>query len=144
MVVGAGLSSAAYVAAGELKPAPTPPAPSATMEVFQLAYQRPGSPSSPVFAGVSDPLKGPPSQAIAELATSCGLREYTLEAHDQAVPGWNAAANLYIHPATLSDEAYNCLSEKVRPPYLRLIKVERCRRLMERNSGAPPCPVVVY
>jgi len=114
------------------------------MQVFQLAYQRPLSPASTEFAGIPDPLMGRPSLAVTELATKCGLKQYTLEGRDEPGPGWNAGAFLYIHPANLSDEEFNCLSDQVRPPYHTLSKVERCRRVVERNLAAPECPQVLY
>jgi hypothetical protein len=140
--VGAGLSSAAYVAAPRFAPAPPRVVPSATMQVFELSYYKPHAPVPDVYVGIPDPLTKQPSQAIAELAATCGVGEYTIE--NAAEPSRKVPhAALYIHPAKLSPDAFDCLSERVRPPYLTLRKVERCRRLMEPNSGAPTCPRMV-
>jgi hypothetical protein len=131
IAIGAGLSSAAYVVAGELKP--PPPKPSAKVRLYELGYQRPRSPEFGDFEGIPDPLPGKePTQALAELAHSCGVQEYKLD-------GGNASAFLYMDPRRLSDEAFNCLGEHVRPPYLSLHMFERCRSLMERSAGNPPC-----
>ena len=144
ITIGARLSSLAYWTGGRLKPAPAAPVPSATMQVFQLAYHKPVPPIPAVYEGVPDPLTKQPSEAISDLASSCHVAGYTLEATDASPCNRVSSAALYIHPAKLSDEAFDCLAERVRPPYLTLKKVERCRRLMERNSGAPACPRVLY
>ena len=138
--VGAGLSSVAYIAASRYKP--TPP-PTVMTTVFELSYERFKSAKSSSSEG-SDPLNGRPSQALVELATSCGLKEYTLDAMYEPGPGWNAQSTLRIRPATMSDEMFNCVSDKLRPPYLTLKRVEVCRRVAERNPAAPKCPVVLY
>jgi hypothetical protein len=114
------------------------------MQVFELAYRKPRAPVPEVYAGIPDPLTKEPSQAIIQLAVDCGVADYTLEASSAGPYTLVPTAALYIHPAKLSDEAFDCLAERVRPPYLSLKKVARCRRLMERNSGAPACPRMVY
>jgi hypothetical protein len=114
------------------------------MQVFELSYYKPHAPVPEVYAGIPDPLAKPPSQAIVELASTCGVRDYTIEnaSENQAVKVPHAA--LYIHPAKLSTDAFDCLSDRVRPPYLTLRKVDRCRRLMEPNAGSPKCPVIIH
>src|SRR5438309_10942969 len=116
------------------------------MTVFALTYEKPSAPVPALFQGIPDPrpLEKRPSQALVELAHSCGVQAYTLDSADEGSLDMNPQAVLYIHPAQLSSAAFDCLANQVRPPYLTLSKVERCRRLMERRSDDPPCPVVVY
>jgi hypothetical protein len=144
LAIGAGLSSLAYVVSSRLSPAPARPIPTATMRVFELSYYKPHAPVPAVYAGIPDPLTKQPSEAIVELASTCGVGNYTIEnaPANPAMPVPHAA--LYIHPAKLSADAFDCLSDRVRPPYLTLKEVDRCRRLMDPNSGAPPCPVIIY
>lgn len=114
------------------------------MQVFELSYYKPDSPVPEVYAGIPDPLTKPPSQAVVELAALCGVRNYTIENAGE-YPGVRVPhAALYIHPARLSADAFDCLSDRVRPPYLTLRKVDRCRRLMEPDAGAPRCPVIIH
>jgi hypothetical protein len=138
MAVGAGLSSAAYVAAGQFKsPAPKP---TAKMRIYDLGYQRPRSPTTADFKGIPDPLTAKlPSQALVELAVTCDVRQYKLDATDKGGFGGNPSAFLHIDPATLSDHSFNCLSEHLRPPYLNLSIIEVCRSMMEKNPANPPC-----
>jgi hypothetical protein len=140
--IGAGLSSMAYVAVDHFRASQQRP--SAMMSVFALIYHKPKLPLPSIYTGIPDPLTGVPSDAIVELATRCRVEGYALEYVEggpfSAVP----TAALYIHPAKLSDEAFDCLSEQVRPPYLTLIKTQRCRRLMERDPTAPSCPQVIH
>jgi hypothetical protein len=114
------------------------------MQVFELSYYKPHAPVPRVYAGIPDPLIKQPSQAIIESAATCGVGDYTIENNAENAVATIPRAALYIHPAKLSADAFDCLSDHVRPPYLTLRKVDRCRRLMEPNSGAPPCPRVVY
>jgi hypothetical protein len=138
LAIGAGLSSAAYVAANQFKPVPPPPSPK--MRLYELGYQRPRSDSVEDFKSVPDPFDGAlPSQGLAQLAADCGVREYKLDAMDQRGFGLNPSAYLYMDPSKLSDETFNCLSERVRPPYLTLHIFERCRSLMDKNVANPPC-----
>src|SRR5438309_4002939 len=116
------------------------------MTVFALTYEKPSAPVPALFQGIPDPrpLEKRPSQALVELADSCGVRAHTLDSADEGSLDMNPQAVLYIHPAQLSDAAFDCLANQVRPPYLTLSKLKQCRRLMERSSRAPPCPVVIH
>ena len=137
IAIGAALCSAAYVAGGQLKAAPKP---SAKMRLYELGYQRPRSSELGDFRGIPDPLPGKvPSQALAGLANSCGIREYKLDALDGGGFGKNPAAYLHIDPVKLSDESFNCLNEHLRPPFLDLHIFEICRSMMEKNRANPPC-----
>ena len=139
IVIGAGLCSAAYLVASQLKPAPPPPPRSAKMRVYELQYQRPHSPVAD-FEAVPDPLAGmAPSQGLARLATSCKVSEYKMDSIDDGGFRLNPSATLYIDPTKLSDEAFNCLNARVRPPYLSLQVFERCRSLLDKNPANPPC-----
>jgi hypothetical protein len=138
VAIGAGLSSAVYVAAGQFKSAS--PKLSPKMRVYELGYQRPRSPLPNDFKGIPDPLTATlPSQALAELAASCRVPQYKLEALDKGGYDRNPSASLYMDPAKVSDETFNCLGERVRPPYLTLHVFERCRSLMEKSRDNPPC-----
>jgi hypothetical protein len=145
MVIGAALSSAGWLAAGQRKHSESvgPTLVPATTPVFELTYRRPNQATMrKVFDGLSDPLSGRPTQALLALATSCRVPEYKLEGIDEQIAYSDPIARLLIDPAKLSDEAYNCLAARVRPPYLTLAKVELCSRIMGR-ANAPPCPNVV-
>jgi hypothetical protein len=126
------------MAADQFKP--VAPKLSPKMDVYELGYQRPRSPLPDDFKGIPDPLTATlPSQGLAQLAASCGVRQYKLQAMDKGGYGGNSAAFLYVDPATLSNQSFNCLAERVRPPYLSLHIFERCRSLMEKNPNNPPC-----
>jgi len=110
------------------------------MRLYELGYQKPRPPVPTDFQGIADPLTATlPSQALAELAATCGVRQYTMDAADHGGFGRIPSAYLYLDPAKLSDVSFNCLSERLRPPYLNLHIFERCRSIIEKNSGAPPC-----
>ena len=138
MAAGAGLSSVAYLGAGQMES--KPPKPSAEIRLYDLNYRRPLSPDGTDFKEIPDPFPGKlPSQALAELAHSCVIRAYTMDAMDKGSIAGGPMASMYILPANLTDESLNCLTNRLRPPYLNLRIAERCRAIVEKNSGAPPC-----
>jgi len=131
--IGAALSSIAFFATDFVKREEKPL--SSKIRLYELGYQRPRSPSASDFKGVLDPFgQLLPSQGLTQLAATCGVRKYKLDGMVS-----NGSAYLYMDPATISDETFNCLSEHLRFPYLTLHIFERCRSLMYKSPANPPC-----
>ena len=137
IALGAAMASAARFGASQFKQVQDTP--SAKMRVYELSYQRPRDPVPAPFEGIPDPLVGTPTQAVAQLAAECDVREYKLQGMDQPSMYRAPAAYLTMDPAKISDGTFNCLTERLRPPYLSLSVFERCRWAVENNPAAPPC-----
>ncbi|HVM22621.1 MAG TPA: hypothetical protein VM308_04890 [Sphingomicrobium sp.] len=125
-LVGAALVSASMVAARVLKdqsPQTKQPA-----SLLAVTYTKPDGPFENVsFKGVSDPAPTKePTPYLVEVARRCRITAYHLE-DNAGVTDVNSSARWYTRLAALSDDAFNCLTEASRPPYLRIEKTfERC------------------
>ncbi|MBB4859583.1 hypothetical protein HNO88_002912 [Novosphingobium chloroacetimidivorans] len=107
-------------------------------EVFYVLVHSSGTgSSSSLDHGVKDP--DPHSRSLSDypvqVAVRCKIKKWTISTNEVAVMDADSSAWLRMGEDQVDDRAFNCLAEKVVPPYVRLLRGSEAALRAQKNFG---------